>query len=288
MEATFYMPLTAAPFRKNEVYKEVLPKNPELAKYIRCFWGSDSPYVIKEKRNAGDIVVPDTCADIIYHIDHTDHLITGGFCGINDAAFSDCHREETGHLVSVFAIRFYAWGVYAFSEDSLKDTINGYFDVQSRFWWLDHLLRSQLLEKSTLEERIKTAEAMFARKLPGIKQHSVIDKAVHHIIRNKGRQSAVELAGECFVSSRQLQRLFHEYIGITPKKLSNLIRYQYLWNEIITDTQFDVQDAVHRYGFTDQSHLLREFKRYHTMDIQTAKNYAHKDVQNIQYQQHEN
>ena len=30
MEATFYMPLTAAPFRKNEVYKEVLPKNPEI------------------------------------------------------------------------------------------------------------------------------------------------------------------------------------------------------------------------------------------------------------------
>lgn len=147
MEATFYMPLTAAPFRKNEVYKEVLPKNPELAKYIRCFWGSDSPYVIKEKRNAGDIVVPDTCADIIYHIDHTDHTITGGFCGINDAAFSDCHKEETGHLVSVFAIRFYAWGVYAFSEDSLKDTINGYFDVQSRFWWLDHLLRSQCWKK---------------------------------------------------------------------------------------------------------------------------------------------
>ncbi len=124
---------------------------------------------------------------------------------------------------------------------------------------------------------------MFVRKLPGIKQHRVIDKAVHNIIRNKGRQSAVELAGECFVSSRQLQRLFHEYIGITPKKFSNLIRYQYLWNEIITDTQFDIQDAVYRYGFTDQSHLLREFKRYHTMDIQTAKNYAHKDVQNIQY-----
>lgn len=186
MEATFYMPLTAAPFRKNEVYKEVLPKNPELAKYIRCFWGSDSPYVIKEKRNAGDIVVPDTCADIIYHIDHTDHTITGGFCGINDAAFSDCHKEETGHLVSVFAIRFYAWGVYTFSEDSLKDTINGYFDVQSRFWWLDHLLRSQLLEKNTLEERIKTAEVMFLQKLPGIRQHNVVDKAVHYIIRNKG------------------------------------------------------------------------------------------------------
>lgn len=137
----------------------------ELARYIRCFWGSERPYAVKEKRKAGDIVIPDTCADIIYHIDHTDHTISGGFCGINDIAFS---------------------------EDSLKDTVNGFYDVQSRFWWLDHLLRRQLLEKSGLEERIKTAEALFIRKLPGVRQNRVIDKAVHHIILNKGRQSAVE------------------------------------------------------------------------------------------------
>lgn len=255
MKDTFYTPLTAAPFKKSNEYIEVLPENAELARYIRCFWGSERPYAVKEKRKAGDIVIPDTCADIIYHIDHTDHSISGGFCGINDIAFS---------------------------EDSLKDTVNGFYDVQSRFWWLDHLLRRQLLEKSGLEERIKTAEALFIRKLPGVRQNRVIDKAVHHIILNKGRQSAVELAGECFVSSRQLQRLFHEYIGITPKKLSNLIRYQYLWNDIIRDTKFDVQDAVHRYGYTDQSHLLREFKRYHTMDICTAKKYACNDVRNIQ------
>lgn len=282
MKDTFYTPLTAAPFKKSNEYIEVLPENAELARYIRCFWGSERPYAVKEKRNTGDIVIPDTCADIIYHIDHTDHSISGGFCGINDVAFSDCHEEKAGHLISVFAIRFYAWGVYAFSEDSLKDTVNGYYDVRSRFWWLDQLLRRQLLEKSGLEERIKTAEALFIRKMPGARQNRVIDKAVHHIILNKGRQSAVELAGECFVSSRQLQRLFHEYIGITPKKLSNLIRYQYLWNDIIRDTKFDVQDAVHRYGYTDQSHLLREFKRYHTMDICTAKKYACNDVRNIQ------
>lgn len=284
MKDTFYMPLTAAPFKRNKEYIEVLPENEVLARYIRCFWGSERPYVVKEKRKAADIVIPDTCADIIYHIDHTDHTITGGFCGINDTAFSDCHEEKTGHLISVFAIRFYAWGVYAFSEDSLKDTVNGFYDVQSRFWWLDHLLRRQLLEKVTMKERVEAAEAMFVRKLPGARQNRVIDKAVHHIILNKGRQSTVELAGECFVSSRQMQRMFHEYIGITPKKFSNLIRYQYLWNDIIRDTKFDVQDAVHRYGYTDQSHLLREFKRYHTMDIRAAKKYACNDVQNIQYQ----
>lgn len=90
------------------------------------------------------------------------------------------------------------------------------------------------------------------------------------------------LAKESFVSTRQLERLFHEYIGITPKKLSNLIRYQFLWKDILCDKDFDVLSAVYKYGYTDQSHLLREFKRYHSMDIHKAIEMAFKDVGNIQ------
>ena len=46
--------------------------------------------------------------------------------------------------------------------------------------------------------------------------------------------------------------------------------------------QFSMLDAVVKYGFTDQSHLIREFKRYHSMDISSAKRYAYQNVENIQ------
>lgn len=39
MNALTYKPLTATPYKHNETYTEMLPANPELAKYIRCFWG---------------------------------------------------------------------------------------------------------------------------------------------------------------------------------------------------------------------------------------------------------
>ncbi|MDE6312934.1 MAG: helix-turn-helix domain-containing protein [Lachnospiraceae bacterium] len=90
------------------------------------------------------------------------------------------------------------------------------------------------------------------------------------------------LAKESFVSTRQLERLFHEYVGITPKKLSNLIQYQFLWRDALCELDFDVISVVHKYGYTDQSHLLREFKRYHSMDIHKARRIAFKDVGNIQ------
>lgn len=281
MHRTFYMPLTAVPFRNNKKYKEVLPRNQELAKYIRCFWGSEKPYI---QGNEADIslVIPDTCADILYYIDHTENTVTGVFCGISDVSFRDCEETKPGHLVSLFAIRFYAWGAYIFAEDSLKGTLNGYVDVQSRFRRLDKILRPQLLEAIFLEGRIALAEEIFFGQLSRCRQKPAVDCAAEQIILQKGTISSSELGKQCFISSRQLERLFHEYIGITPKKLCNLVRYQYLWNEILRNPRFCIQDAVYRYGYADQSHLMREFKRYHTMNIHKAKVLAYKNVGNIQ------
>ncbi len=282
MQKIPYMPLTAAPFRQNGEYREVLPHHPELCRYIRCFWGSEHPYV----RRSGDtgIVVPDTCADIIYRIDYTANRIAGGFCGINDVSFSETDNSMDGHLVSLFAIRFYAWGACAFSEDSMKGTLNGYFDVLSRFRWLDRLIRPLLFEKSGLKERAGLAEGMFLRRSADAREHPALHRAVMEILLQKGSLNAAKLAKDCFISERQLERLFHEYIGITPKKLCNLVRYQSVWGDVVRNPFFTVQDAVWQYGYTDQSHLLREFKRYHSMDIQTARKYAY-DVGNIQYPQ---
>lgn len=282
------MPLTATPFKQNETYKELRPRNPELKKYIRCFWGSEKPYIQKKEHSAQSIIIPDTCADILYRIDYTDNTITGGFCGINDASFRDCDDRACGHLVSTFAVRFYAWGAYAFAQDSMRDTVNGFYDARSRFGWLDKVLRQQLFEKGSLEERGKVAEEAFLKKRfevkrLGIRQSNVMNDAVRQIVVHRGVLSAARLAEECFVSGRQLERLFHEYIGITPKKLCNLVRYQCLWGEAVMDPAFCIADAVYRYGFTDQSHLMREFKRYHTMDIKQARAYACNDVGNIQY-----
>lgn len=115
-----------------------------------------------------------------------------------------------------------------------------------------------------------------------MRENTVVNDTIQNILINKGSLDIAKLAKESFVSTRQLERLFHEYVGITPKKLSNLIRYQFLWREILCEPDFDVLSAVHKFGYTDQSHLLREFKRYHSMDIHNARMMAFKDVGNIQ------
>lgn len=275
-----YHPLTATPFKRNAFYTEFSPCK-ELYSYIRCYWGTEHP-LVQVECGAPELVIPDTCVDIIYYIDYTDNTVAGGFCGINDCSFYAYNSGTTGHMTATFAIRFYAWSAYVFADDSLKSTINGYFDVGSRFEWLDKMIKPQLLEPKTLQEKVSFVEKLLLKRLADAKENTVVNNTIQNILISKGFLDVSNLAKESFVSTRQLERLFHEYVGITPKKMSNLIRYQFLWRNILYEPDFDVLNAVHKYGYTDQSHLLREFKRYHSMSIHEAKTIAFKDVENIQ------
>lgn len=276
-----YHPLTATPFKRNDSYTELAPCE-ELYSYIRCYWGTERPLVQVENDTAPEIIIPDTCVDIIYYVDYTDNMVTGGFCGINDHSFYAYSAGSAGHEVATFAIRFYAWSAYAFADDSLRSTINGYFEVGSRYEWLDKMIRPKLLEMKTLQEKASFVERLLLKRLTKVKENTIVNNTIQNILMNRGSLDISDLARESFVSTRQLERLFHEYISVTPKKLSNLIRYQFLWRDILFEPDFEVLSAVYKYGYTDQSHLLREFKRYHSMNIHNARFAAFKDVGNIQ------
>lgn len=276
-----YRPLIATPFKRNMSYSELTPCK-VLYPYIRCYWGTEYPMMRSENDAVTELVIPDTCVDIIYNIDYTNNTVSGGFCGINDCSFRTDNNETIGHMISTFAIRFYGWGAYAFADNSMKSTLNGYFDVGSRFEWLDKMIRPQLLELKTLQEKVSFVEKLLIKRLPNVKGNVIVNDTIRNILLHKGSLDVPSLAKDSFVSTRQLERLFYEYVGVTPKKLSNLIRYQFLWRDILFKPDFDVLSAVHKYGYTDQSHLLREFKRYHSLDIHSAKSVAFENVGNIQ------
>lgn len=264
-----YRPLTATPFKHNSAYREIEPCG-MLRPYVRCFWGGTHCGPDTETDGHSEIVIPDTCVDVIYRMDDGGNIIASDFIGINDRSFYTQGNEKDGQRISMFAIRFYAWSAYVFSEDSFTGTVNGTYDVRERFGWLDRELRTRLTEPGNLTDWIRLAETLLLKKIETARSKAVVDSVMHDILRYQGGLGIQQLSKEHFISGRQLERLFHEYIGITPKKLSNLVRYQCLWRDLVSQSQFHIMDAVQKYGYTDLSHLMREFERYHSMGIRNA------------------
>lgn len=229
-----------------------------------------------------DLIIPDTCADLIFRINETTGKVSCGFAGISDCCGYSHFSGNTSDRFSTFAIRFYGWAVYRFSEDSLSGTLNACFNGEEKFGRLCVQLCRRLPELRSFEERIGFAQKLLVAALTDSRQDRLFDMAVLTAMDNYGALDISALAKEVFVSTRQLERIFREKAGTSPKKLSGLIRYQLLWQEIVLDKGFDIQDAVLKYGFTDEAHLMREFRRYHGMNIREARAYAAGNVANIQ------
>ena len=271
-----YRPITAAPFANNDAYCEIPPCE-ALRPYIRCFWGTKKPVSAQADTASTGIVIPDTCMDIIFDINYTENNYNGFFCTIDE------HSYRTGGAIAAdttatFAIRFYAWTAILFSEEDFTGRKNRAFAVEEFFGKLKAELEPLLFDVPTLDGKIAVAEKLLLKKLCANRINNNLMNAIRYMLETNGRAKITDLCAYTSVSERQLERIFNYNMGVSPKTFSSLLRYQLLWQDIVLSPYFNILDAVDKYGFSDQAHLLNDFKKRHLMTPKAAAEYARKDL----------
>ena len=71
--------------------------------------------------------------------------------------------------------------------------------------------------------------------------------------------TVAEVAARHGVTTRTLQRLFHDYVGVGPKWVLDRYRMHDLVTELDEGYDGTMTDLAHRYGWYDQSHFTRDF-----------------------------
>lgn len=277
---TLYYPLTATPFSSSVLYKEIPPCD-ALKPFIRCFWGTDNVIVpIQSEASIGNsiedresIVTPDTCMDIIININYSDNHSKHSFCGINDITFTGKSQPVTA-MTSTFAIRFYAWAVPLFSSDDMSMILNIHCDSEHYFPSLKAKLERMIWNVPELNQRAQIVEQFLLEELNMDAMNHNVMNAIYSMLSHQGNIKMAQVIEYTTVSERQLERLFKIHVGMPPKKLTSLIRYQNVWHDVLHRRDMDSQDIVLKYGYTDQAHLLKDFKRFHSMTMAEAKAYA--------------
>ncbi len=257
--------ITADPMREDN-YIEIEPCD-ALKPYIKCYWGSrynkaDNP----EAKIKKTLVIPDVCMDIIITGSSDFSTVNSHFCGINNFSYT---AEETDCYC--FGIRFYAWSAVMFSDESMKSALNIFSDIEVYFSGFKKQIESDIVFAKNIYERKAVAEKFLLSRLATKREDSDLMNSLYFIVNNNGKASVKDLSDFCFISKRQLERKFLENTGVSPKQMINLIRYQLLWQECIK-TDFNIHNCVEKFGYCDQSHLLKEFKKYHGLSLGNARN----------------
>ena len=76
----------------------------------------------------------------------------------------------------------------------------------------------------------------------------------------RGQLRIGDLAADSYLSVSQFERRFKHYTGVSAKTYARLVRFEAIRNYLWAYPTTRMADVVHEFGFTDQAHLIHEFK----------------------------
>ena len=114
----------------------------------------------------------------------------------------------------------------------------------------------------SFEERVKILNKYFLDKLTKCeKENSLLKKICDIIISNKGLIERKALAEQLKVSEGYIHKLCIKRLGISVKPLSQTIRISNILEEIYRSGKHDWIDILVKYGYFDQAHFIKDFKK---------------------------
>ncbi len=229
--------------------REIAPSE-VLRPFVRCFWGNDAPMPLYS-----DMVIPDTCMDLIFRQD--ENGIRGIFCTMDNEARSSSGDNERA---LVFAVRFYGWAAALFSDEEFCGAAYMTFPAERYFGELSRGIVRIMEHTRDIGLRCALTERLLLDGLHTERYNSTLMNAVYYMVKNGGAAKIRDISDYTAASAKRLERVFARYTGIAPKEFSSLVRFQLLWRDLLSGA--DVFDAVVKYGYTDQPHLLHDFKKY--------------------------
>jgi AraC-like DNA-binding protein len=113
-----------------------------------------------------------------------------------------------------------------------------------------------------LNSKIRIMEDFFnQRGLTSVAPKGLYRGAAELVESSHGKIRVDGLADTLGTTTRTLERMFREHAGMSPKKFIRLVRFQNILSQLRSGSaKLNLADLACEWGYTDQSHFIRDFK----------------------------
>ena len=230
-----------------DVCQEYLPQ-PALRPFVESIW--HTPPIASSRFE----IIPDGCVDVCFVLSHSSPrtLLFGTTTRTSE------YDMEIG--VSYFGVRFRTGKASLFIRDKISELTDAHVAIPD---FLGLSAERILSAGGPAASRMELENALLLA-LGGTSRKDVerIQHAVGLINSRYGDIKVRDVATSCNLSERQLERLFLEQVGITPKLYARIRRFRSVLNffaDPATDEKPRLAELAAEYGYVDQSHLMRDF-----------------------------
>jgi AraC-like DNA-binding protein len=253
-----------------------------LSPYVKYYWTLEDSSPGNRER-----IFPDGCMELIFHYGDLFKKYSN-FIDANNQPRSFIHGQlksfievkSTGRI-GVFSVRFKPDGLSAFLRVSVDELSENVVSVEDLWGPAGRTLEAKMVEAPSSFQRIRIIEEFLISHLQ-TRRDQAIHYCVHAIASAGHSQSIAMLSKEVSLSRRQLERKFISAVGVSPKFLTRIVRFQNVLQCIERDQLTSLTGIAHSGGFFDQSHFIRDFKeftglsprQYFTSKLELAKQLA--------------
>ncbi|MGV3685763.1 MAG: helix-turn-helix domain-containing protein [Daejeonella sp.] len=167
--------------------------------------------------------------------------------------------------IDILGVKFTTLGLYRLTGIDMKHISDKIISANDVWNYEIDLLHEEILDRQNIFERIKAIEN-FLRKKKAQQRFDEKTYLLHHSIQKMESDKIYDihkLRQGVFTTKKTYERYFLNYIGVTPKQYANICRFNNVFKYLKTVSELpDWHDIVVKFGYYDQSHFIREFKRY--------------------------
>src|SRR5450432_85993 len=222
--------------------------SPDLAPYVEHYWTVEWNLPEPQLRET----LPYPSAHIILE---PGVALLGG---VNTAKFSRM-LEGNGRVLGV---KFRPGGLRPFVAQPVCAFTNKVFALHDVFGAAAAGLDRRVLEHADHQAAIAVVESFLRDLHPRWDEAIGLAAGIAERIANDRQIKQVEQVVQAFkISTRKLQRLFNEYVGVSPKWIIQRYRLHEAAERMASAAALAWADIAIELGYADQAHFIRDFKK---------------------------
>jgi AraC-like DNA-binding protein len=224
----------------NDIQYQAIRPDSSLADFVDSFW-----MLANHSQTAHEIVIlPDGRFDIIFSYS------TGKPFNIMQMGLgSQPEQNSIPPKIVMFAVSFKLPAIEYLLDMKAGSLLNNAHSLPADFWGIT---KNDLGDFESFCKKVSVK--MLSLINPDIDSRK--QKLFELIYSSNGAMPVKELAEKAFWSSRQINRYFQEYFGISLKAYCNILRFKASLQHIKNGRLFPEEN------FTDQNHFIKEIKKF--------------------------
>lgn len=196
-------------------------------------------------------VVPNPCVNMVFEKNNT---------GIFGPA-----KHKTSHLLKdkgrVFGVKFKPGGFYPFFNNRVSLLTKQRLAVSHIFAVDDEEIEESVLSRIEEGKAVQLVEQLIRSKLPERDDTIIwINQMIDKVCEDREITKVEAICDHFGIHIRKLQRMFDQYVGVSPKWVIKLYRLQNAAERMETARNDSWLQISADLGYYDQAHFIKDFK----------------------------